>query len=242
MTPAPPSSARRPKGLTRIDLSAKQSCDVEMISVGAFSPLTGFMGEKDFNSVIDHMTLADGTIWPIPITLAVAEGTAKAGDRVALYAKDSKGNDVLQAVMTVEEVYAHDTKKEATIFFNDPADDDGKHPGAEAVKAEGPLCLAGPIEVVTTCVDPDGPEAFLDHRKTPAQTRAAFEKPRAGARSPRSRRATRSTAPTSTSASAPGDLRRAAHPPARRRDQAGRHPRRRPHEVLPEAHLRVLRR
>jgi sulfate adenylyltransferase len=56
--------------------------------VGAFSPLTGFMGEADFNSVIDHMKLADGTIWPIPITLAVAEGTAKAGDRVALYAKD----------------------------------------------------------------------------------------------------------------------------------------------------------
>jgi len=163
------------EGLTRIDLSAKQSCDVEMISIGAFSPLTGFMGEKDFNSVIDSMKLADGTIWPIPITLSVAEGTAKAGDRVALFAKNSKGEDVLQAVMTVEETFAHDTAKEATIFFNNASDDDGNHPGAEAVKAEGALCLAGPLETVTVCVDPDGPEAFLDHRKTPAETRAAFE-------------------------------------------------------------------
>ncbi len=164
------------QGLPRIDLSAKQSCDVEMISIGAFSPLTGFMGEKDFHSVIDSMRLTDGTIWPIPITLSVADGAAKKGDRVALYGKNSKGESVLQAVMTVEETYAHDTKKEATIFFNKPSDDDGQHPGAEAVKKEGPLCLAGPIETVTVCVDPDGPEAFLDHRLTPAQTRAEFEK------------------------------------------------------------------
>ncbi|HHN78559.1 MAG TPA: sulfate adenylyltransferase [Phycisphaerales bacterium] len=159
-------------GLTRIDLSAKQSCDVEMIGIGAFSPLTGFMGQADFDSVVENMTLADGNIWPIPITLATDEGKAKEGERVALYAP----NGVLQAIMTVEEIYPHDRAKEATIFFNKPEDDDGQHPGAEAVKKEGPVCLAGPIEVVTVCVDPDGPEAFLDHRLTPAQTRAEFEK------------------------------------------------------------------
>ena len=160
------------EGLTRIDLSPKQSCDVEMIGIGAFSPLTGFMGQADFDSVVENMTLADGNIWPIPITLATDEGKAKEGERVALYAP----NGVLQAIMTVEEIYPHDRAKEATIFFNKPEDDDGQHPGAEAVKKEGPVCLAGPIEVVTVCVDPDGPEAFLDHRLTPAQTRAEFEK------------------------------------------------------------------
>lgn len=164
------------EGLPRIDLSAKQSCDVEMIGIGAFSPLKGFMGSKDFDSVVSGMKLADGNIWPIPILLATEEGKAKEGDRVALYGKDSKGNSVLQAVMTVEEVFPHDREKEATIFFNKPGDDDGQHPGAEAVKKEGPVCLAGPIEVVTTVVDPEGPEAFLDHRLTPAQTREAFEK------------------------------------------------------------------
>ena len=162
--------------LPRIDLSAKQSCDVEMIGIGAFSPLNGFMGEADFNSVVSDMKLASGDIWPIPILLATDEGKAKVGDRVALFAKNSKGEEVLQAIITVEEVFKHDAAKEATIFFNSPSADDGQHPGAEAVKKEGPICLAGPIEVITTVVDPEGPEAFLDHRLTPAQTRAAFEK------------------------------------------------------------------
>lgn len=159
--------------LPRIDLSAKQSCDVEMIGIGAFSPLTGFMGEKDFNSVVENMKLADGNIWPIPITLSVDSASIpEKGSRVALYAP----NGALQAIMTVEEIYDHDRAKEATIFFNSASDDDGQHPGAEAVKAEGDTCLAGPIEVVTVCVDPDGPEAFLDYRLTPAETRAEFAK------------------------------------------------------------------
>ena len=144
-----------------------------MIGIGAFSPLTGFMGSKDFNSVITDMKLASGDIWPIPITLSVSKDKAPAvGSRVALYAP----NGTLQAVMTIEEVYDHDRAKEATIFFNKAGDDDGQHPGAEAVKKEGDTCLAGPIEVVTVCVDPNGPEAFLDFRLTPAETRAEFEK------------------------------------------------------------------
>lgn len=159
-------------GLTRVDLSLKQSCDVEMIGMGAFSPLDGFMGSADVRGVIEDMRLSNSSRWPIPITLSVDGSKApKEGERVALYAP----NGTLQAVMTVEEVFAHDREAEATIFFNSPSDDDGKHPGAEAVKAEGDTCLAGPIEVVTACVDPDGPEAFLDKRLTPAQTRAEFE-------------------------------------------------------------------
>jgi len=160
--------------LKKINLSSKQSCDVEMIGIGAFSPLTGFMGSADFDSVCTSMKLTSGDIWPIPITLSVDKAEAPAvGDRVALHAP----NGTLQAVMTVEEVYAHDRAKEAaSVFFNKPEDDDGNHPGAEAVKAEGDTCLAGPIEVVTVCVDPQGPEAFLAERLTPAQTREDFAK------------------------------------------------------------------
>lgn len=160
------------EGLTRIDLSSKQSCDAEMIGIGAFSPLTGFMGKADFDGVVSGMKLADGNIWPLPITLSVDKANAPAvGSRVALYAP----NGTLQAVMTIEEVYDHDREAEAKIFFGG-AEDDGQHPGAEAVKAEGDTCLAGPIQVVNVCVDPDGPEAFLDYRLTPAETRAEFEK------------------------------------------------------------------
>ena len=157
------------EGLRRIDLSAKQSCDLEMIGIGAFSPLTGFMGKADFESVCTSMKLASGDIWPIPILLAVDSSDAPSvGDRVALYAP----NGVLQAVMTIEETFAHDKKLEIPNVFRT---EDEAHPGVAQVMKEGDLCLAGPVDVVTVCVDPDGPEAFLDHRLTPAQTRQAFK-------------------------------------------------------------------
>ncbi|MEO1130804.1 MAG: sulfate adenylyltransferase [Planctomycetota bacterium] len=154
--------------LKRIDLTAKQSCDLEMIGIGAFSPLTGFMGKADFESVCRDMKLADGNIWPIPILLSVDKADAPAvGDRVALHAP----NGVLQGVMTIEEVFAHDKKLEIPNVFRT---EDDAHPGVAQVLKEGDTCLAGPVDVVTMCVDPDGPEAFLDHRLTPAQTRAHF--------------------------------------------------------------------
>jgi len=155
--------------LPKVNLSAKQSCDLEMITIGAFSPLTGFMGKADFESVCRSMKLASGDIWPIPILLAVKrENAPKAGDRVALVAP----NGTLQAVMTVKEVFEHDKKLEIPSVFRT---EDAAHPGAKQVMDEGDVCLAGPVESLTVCVDPTGPEAFLDHRKTPAETRAAFE-------------------------------------------------------------------
>jgi sulfate adenylyltransferase len=157
--------------LARIDLTAKQSCDLEMIGIGAFSPLTGFMGSADFAGVCKDMKLADGTIWPIPILLSVAKGAEpKVGDRVALHAP----NGVLQAVMTVEETFSHDKATEIPAVFGPKADD--KHPGVQQVQAEGDTCVAGPVEIVTVCVDPDGPEAFLDFRLPPAKTRAEFQR------------------------------------------------------------------
>lgn len=155
--------------LKRVTLSAKQSCDLEMITIGAFSPLEGFMGKADFERVCKEMKLASGDIWSIPILLAVpSEGAPKAGERIALHAPSG----VLQAVMTVKETFAHDKKLEIPNVFRteDPA-----HPGVKQVMDEGDLCLAGPVESLVVCVDPNGAEAFLDYRKTPAETRAAFE-------------------------------------------------------------------
>ncbi len=158
------------QSLPRIDLSAKQSCDLEMIGIGAFSPLTGFMGEADFKSVCTDMKLSSGRTWPIPILLAVDEADApKPGQKVALYAP----NGELQALMTVEETFRHDKKLEIPNVFRT---EDDAHPGVKQVLDEGDVCIAGPVDVVTVCVDPDGPEAFLDERLTPAQTRAEFAK------------------------------------------------------------------
>ncbi len=158
--------AKVAESLPRIDLTPKQSCDLEMLAIGAFSPLKTFMGSADFRSVCKDMKLKSGDIWPIPILLSV-KTPPPIGERVALYAP----NGTLQAVMTVGETFAHDKKLEIPSVFRteDPA-----HPGVAQVLAEGDTCISGPIKVLAACVDPDGPEAFLDHRLTPAQTRKAF--------------------------------------------------------------------
>jgi sulfate adenylyltransferase len=162
--------AREAASLPRLTLTLKQSCDLEMIATGAFSPLTGFMGSEDCQKVCRGMQTAGGALWPIPILLSVAKEPAPVvGKRVALFAP----NDVLQGVMTVKEVFPHDKKLEASSVFRT---EDAAHPGVKAVMEEGDVCLAGPIDAVRACVDPAGPEAFLDFRLTPAQTRAEFAK------------------------------------------------------------------
>lgn len=161
---------REAAGLRRIALTAKQSCDLELIAVGGYSPLTGFMGEEDFRSVCAGMRLASGKVWSIPILLSVSKGSEpKVGERVALHAP----NGVLQGVMTVQETFAHDKKAEITSVFRT---EDSAHPGVAQVLAEGDVCVAGPVEAATVCVEPEGPEAFLDQRLTPAQTRAEFSR------------------------------------------------------------------
>ena len=157
------------QGLPRLNLTPKQSCDLELIGNGGYSPLTGFMGKADFESVCTKMTLSGGDVWAIPVLLSVDKAKApKVGDRVALHAP----NGVLQAVMSVTEVYAHDKKLEIPNVFRteDPA-----HPGVAKVLEEGDTCVAGPVDVLTLCVDPEGPEAFLDMRLTPLQTREQFK-------------------------------------------------------------------
>src|SRR4029079_7526836 len=93
--------------LTSITLSAREQGDLEMIAIGAFSPLTGFMGREDFAGVCKDMRLASGAVWPIPVTLSPPDDVAakvKEGQKVAL--KDEGGR--LLAVMTVQEKYPHD--------------------------------------------------------------------------------------------------------------------------------------
>ena len=149
-----------------LTLTQHQQCDFEMIATGAMSPLEGFMGEADYNSVCDNLTLADGTVWPIPITCAVDNATAGkigVGDRVAL--GDDAGR--LLGYLTVSEKYKQDKKKQAIKVF---LTEDTAHPGVKVVMDDGETCLAGAIDAVNTRHAP----MFLDHRLTPAMTRAAF--------------------------------------------------------------------
>ncbi len=170
------------KALPAITLSAKQACDLEMIAIGAFSPLTGFVGPDDFASICKHMRLSDkrsewggagnNAPWPIPITLAVDEkvkATLKEGHKAAL--KHSDGT--LLAVIDIKAIYPHDKKLEIPNVFGteDPA-----HPGVKAVMDEGDWLVAGPIEVLTVTPEKEPGEQFTEYRLPPAATRASFEK------------------------------------------------------------------
>lgn len=160
------------ENLPTITLSPKQACDLEMIAIGAFSPLTGFIGRADFESICTDMRLADGTIWPIPITLAVNEETKSKlseGGRAALYHHDG----TLLAVMDVQELYPHDKKLEIPNVFRT---EDEAHPGVKAVLEEGDWLVAGPIHVLTVTPEREPGEQFTEFRLPPAVTRAEFEK------------------------------------------------------------------
>ena len=158
------------RDLPAITLSAKQACDLEMIAIGAFSPLTGFMKEADFESVCRDMRLADGTVWPIPITLAVDDATQKTlqgGKPAALYHADG----TLLAVIDVEDIYSHDKALEIPNVFGT---EDIAHPGAKAVSDEGDWLVGGPVHVITVTPEKEPGEQFTEHRLPPAKTREAF--------------------------------------------------------------------
>jgi len=155
------------RSLLQIELSLQQQCDVEMIAVGAFSPLEGFMSEADYHSVCDRMRLAGSDVpWPIPIVCPVQERIAsriEPGQRVCL--TDGAGRPL--AILTVTEKYPRQKDKEAESVYRTR---DRKHPGVEAVYASGGVCLAGPIEVICPKYEPEFPR----YRLTPSETRRIF--------------------------------------------------------------------
>ena len=158
--------------LPSITLSAKQACDLEMIAIGAFSPLEGFVGSADFESICRTMRLADGTVWPIPITLAVDE-SVKAGLEVGGRAKLVHHDGTLLAVIDITEIYAHDKALEIPNVFRT---EDAAHPGVKAVMEEGDWLVAGPIHVITVTPEREPGEQFTEHRLPPKATRATFAK------------------------------------------------------------------
>ncbi|MFL6010646.1 MAG: sulfate adenylyltransferase, partial [Gaiellaceae bacterium] len=141
--------------LETIALTSRELSDLDMLASGALSPLTGFMGREDYDSVLENMRLASGVPWTLPVCLAV--DAAPRGDRVAL--ADC-------AVLDVEDVYEYDKEREAQQAFGTT---DAKHPGVERLYAQKPLYVAGRVTVFQRA-EPPFAELALD----PAETRAAF--------------------------------------------------------------------
>src|SRR5205809_778405 len=152
--------------LPAIRLDRRALSDLEMIVIGGFSPLDGFMGEADHASVVDRMRLASGVVWTIPVTLGVGADQARrlaVGADVAL--QDEAGTTL--AILHLRETYRPDKRREVTSVYGT---DDPKHPGVAAVLAQGEVYLGGRVTLLRHPADLPFPE----HRLTPRQTRAAF--------------------------------------------------------------------
>ena len=145
-----------------IRLTPRQNHDLELLAVGAFSPLDRFMGQADYNAVLNDMRLVNGTVWPIPITLNIEkEDLPEEGDWVTL--RDV--HNQIMAVMKLEEVFRFNWQEEAQKVYGTL---DLKHPIVSEMAGWGDLCISGELKVLNLPAYDD----FVDIRLTPAETRA----------------------------------------------------------------------
>ena len=149
------------------DLTARQICDLELIQNGGFSPLSGFLNQKDYESVVHNSRLSNDLVWTIPITLDVDAEFAKQlkpETRVTLL----QDNEIPVAILTVTDVYKPDKDVEAKkVFRGDP-----EHPAVKYLKeTAGEYYVGGEIQAIQYPVHYDYPGL----RKTPAQLRLEFE-------------------------------------------------------------------
>jgi len=156
----------RAASLPKLRLNGRALSDLELLGNGGYSPLRGFLGRADYESVVESMRLSSGLPWSIPITLAVSReesGKLGEGDDVALADESGK----VLAVLELAEAFDYDKRGEAKAVYRT---DDEAHPGVAAVYRQGDVLLGGRLRVIDLPPHDD----FPDYRLTPAQTRAAF--------------------------------------------------------------------
>lgn len=156
----------RSKGLKKIHLNKREISDLEMIAIGALSPLEGFMCKEDYERVMDVMRLSSGLPWSIPVTLSVTKDEVKElkeGMEVAL-ADDA---ETALGTMHIGEIFPHDKEKESMEVYGT---NDLKHPGVDAVCKMGEFLLGGKISLFKRPKHKD----FVDYRLDPLDTRRIF--------------------------------------------------------------------
>ena len=151
------------------DLTARQICDLELLMNRGFYPLNGFLGEADYQSVLEDMRLTDGSLWPMPITLDVSQDFASpisVGDEIAL--RDEEG--VILAMMTISDKWMPDKAREAELVYGR---DDQAHPAVAYLHQQaGDVYLGGQIKGLQPPTHYD----FRQYRHTPNELKSQFEK------------------------------------------------------------------
>ena len=174
---------KKAEGLKKLDISARAKGDLIMMGIGGFSPLNGFMGKEDWKNVCENFTLADGTFWPVPVTLDASKEEADAiavGEEIALVR-----DGIVFATMQVsekfemteadkkwecEKVFKGEGEESADDVFWKVALDD--HPGVQMVMAQKEVNLAGPVKVLS---EGEYPAEYEGVYLRPAEVRAMFE-------------------------------------------------------------------
>ena len=159
---------KRAAGLKAAPMSSRETSDLVMLAMGAYTPLDGFMGEADWRGVCTDMKMAGGLFWPIPITLSAEQDLADSigiEEEVALVDSDS---GEIMGIMEVTEKYEIDRELECEHVYRTT---DAKHPGVQKVMEQGAVNLGGRVSALSEGVYP---EQYKGLYMRPAETRALF--------------------------------------------------------------------
>ena len=166
---ARPEELKRAAGMKRIPMTSRETSDLIMMGIGAFTPLDGFMGRDDWKGVCqDFRLVSKNVFWPIPITLSASEDLANSiapGEEVALWDLETES---VMGTMKVEEKYSIDKEFECKQIFRTA---DSAHPGVQKVMQQGPVNLAGPVRAVSESYYP---EMFAGIYQRPEEARSLF--------------------------------------------------------------------
>ncbi|MBI4496975.1 MAG: sulfate adenylyltransferase [Chloroflexi bacterium] len=156
----------RARSLPRLRLNERELSDLELLAIGGYSPLKGFMTRADYRRVVEDMHVADGVLWPLPVTLSASREElhgVQVGSEVAL--EDEAARVV--ALLQVEDIFEYDQEREAQQVYRTT---EAAHPGVAAVYAQGEILLGGPVTVLHRRQH----STFLPYRLDPAESRRAF--------------------------------------------------------------------
>jgi sulfate adenylyltransferase len=158
---------KRAASLKQIHVNSWTISDLDLIGVGAFSPLVGFLDEKNYTSVVETMRLTNGTVWSIPVTLSIepeVAATISIGEQVALIGEE---DDVVYAILDATSIYKVDQQNEAIKVFKT---DDMAHPGVDKLFSRSSTNIGGPIQLLNR----PKPKKFEEFYFDPSETRRIF--------------------------------------------------------------------